>query len=72
VYAEWIAACKGGTPAGSTFDGHAGGLTSMVLLGCLAVRLGRTLEVNAETGQVTNVKAPEEYVRPSYRSGWTL
>lgn len=72
VYAEWIAACKGGAPAGSTFDGHAGGLTSMVLLGCLAVRLGRTLEVNPETGQVTNVKAPEEYVRPSYRSGWTL
>src|SRR5207244_2843756 len=41
VYAEWIAACKGGAPTGSTFDGHAGGLTSMVRLGCLAVRLGR-------------------------------
>src|SRR2546429_9595758 len=29
VYPEWIAACKGGTPAGPTFDGDAGGLTSM-------------------------------------------
>src|SRR5438067_13717439 len=72
VYPEWIAACKGGTPAGSTFDGHAGGLTSMVLLGCLAVRLGRVLEINPENGQVTNVRVPEEYVRPTYRSGWTL
>src|SRR5437667_35922 len=72
VYPEWIAACKGGTPAGSTFDGHAGGLTSMVLLGCLAVRLGRVLEINPENGQVTNARVPEEYVRPTYRSGWTL
>src|SRR5207247_1545588 len=72
VYPEWIAACKGGTPAGSTFDGHAGGLTSMVLLGCLAVRLGRVLEINPENGQVTNARVPEEYVRPTYRSAWTL
>src|SRR5205809_1128615 len=72
VYPEWIAACKGGTPAGSTFDGHAGGLTSMVLLGCLAVRLGRVLEIHPENGQVTNVRVPEECVRPTYRSGWTL
>jgi hypothetical protein len=72
VYAEWIAACKGGAPAGSTFDGHAGGLTSMVLLGCLAVRLARTLELHPETGQVTNVKVPDEYVRPPYRTGWSL
>ncbi len=72
VYAEWIAACKGGSPAGSTFDGHAGGLTSMVLLGCLAVRLGRALEVNPENGQVTNVSIPDEYVHPHYRSGWSL
>ncbi len=72
VYAEWIAACKGGPPAGSTFDGHAGGLTSMVLLGCLAVRLGRALEINPETGQVTNVAIPDEYIHPHYRSGWSL
>ena len=44
----------------------------MVLLGCLAVRLGRVLEINPENGQVTNVRVPEEYVRPAYRSGWTL
>ena len=72
VYAEWIAACKGGPPAGSTFDGHAGGLSSMVLLGCLAVRLGRALEINPENGQVTNVSIPDEFIHPRYRSGWSL
>jgi predicted dehydrogenase len=72
VYAEWIAACKGGPPAGSAFDTHAGPLTEMVLLGNLAIRTGRTLELNPETGEVTNVKIPDEYLMPRYRTGWTL
>jgi len=72
VYAEWIAACKGGPPAGSAFDTHAGPLTEMVLLGNLAIRTGRTLELNPETGQVTNVKIPDEYLMPRYRTGWSL
>src|SRR5205823_5937344 len=53
------------------FD-QGGGLSSMVLLGCLAVRLGRPLEVNPENGQVTNVTIPDEYIHPHYRSGWSL
>ncbi|HEU5259844.1 MAG TPA: Gfo/Idh/MocA family oxidoreductase [Gemmatimonadales bacterium] len=72
VYAEWIAACKGGPPAGSNFADHAGPLTEMVLLGNLAVRAGQVLETDPETGQVRNVKLPDEYMRPTYRSGWTL
>jgi predicted dehydrogenase len=72
VYAEWIEACKGGPPARSSFDGHAGHLTEMVLLGCLAVRAGRTLEVDPGTGRVTNVELPREWVEPVYREGWSL
>ncbi len=72
VYAEWIAAAKGGPPAGSAFDTHAGPLTEMVLLGNLAIRTGRTLELNPETGEVTNVKIPEEYLMPRYRAGFSL
>lgn len=72
VYAEWIAACKGGQPAGSNFAEHAGPLTEMVLLGNLAVRTGRTLELNPSTGQITNATIPEEYLRPTYREGWSL
>jgi predicted dehydrogenase len=71
VYAEWIAACKGGTAAGSNFPDHSGPLTEMVLLGNLAVRAGRTLELNAN-GDVTNVRIPEEWTKPVYRTGWRL
>ncbi|HEX9631407.1 MAG TPA: hypothetical protein VGA02_03000, partial [Gemmatimonadales bacterium] len=72
VYPEWIAACKGGPAAGSSFAEHAGPLTEMVLLGNLAVRVGRTLEINPQTGDVTNTAIPEDYIRPQYRAGWSL
>ncbi len=72
VYDEWIAACKGGAPAGSPFDGHAGGLTEMVLLGVLAVRMNRVLEIDRATGAVTNATVPAEWVTPIYRKGWTM
>ncbi len=71
VYAEFIAAAKGGPAAGSTFDGHAGPLTEMVLLGDLAVRTGRTIEVDSQ-GKVTTSGIPGEYIQPVYRKGWTL
>jgi len=72
VYQEWIRACKGGPPAGSNFAGHAGPLTQMVLLGNLAIRMNQPLDLNPDTGQVTNATVPEEFVRSDYRSGWSL
>jgi predicted dehydrogenase len=72
VYDEWIAACKGGPPANSAFDTYSGAFTETVMLGCLAVRMGRTLEINPATGQITNVQVPAEYIQPTYRTGWSL
>jgi len=72
VYAEWIRACKGGAAAGSSFAEHAGPLTKMVLLGNLAIRMNQRLELNPATGEVTNAKVPEEWVKPAYRAGWEL
>jgi predicted dehydrogenase len=72
VYDEFIEACKGGPPALSSFDGYAGGLTEMVLLGCLSIRAGQTLQIDPATGNVTNMTLPEEWITPKYRSGWTL
>jgi predicted dehydrogenase len=71
-YAEWIAACKGGPPAGSNFADLAGPLTEMVLLGNLAVRTGQALDVDPRTGEVKNAAIPEDYVKPTYRPGWSL
>src|SRR3989441_730571 len=71
VHAEWIAACKGGAPTNSGFADYSGPLTEMVLLGCLAVRAGRTLELNPETGEITNMRLPDEWITPVYRTGWS-
>jgi len=72
VYAEWIRAMKGGAPNLSTFDGHAGPLTEMVLLGCLAVRSGQPLDVDPNTGQVSGATISDGWVHPVPRSGWSF
>jgi predicted dehydrogenase len=72
VYEEWIGACKNGGKAGSDFTDHAGPLTEMVLLGNLAVRAAKVLEIDPRTGQVTNTEIPKEYVDSEYREGWDV
>lgn len=72
VYAEWIAACKGGTQPGSSFAGHAGPLTEMVLLGNLAVRAARPIEVDPETGAVKTAGIPDTWVKPVMKEGWGM
>jgi predicted dehydrogenase len=73
VYAEWIQAITGKGPApNSSFDGHAGHLTEMVLLGNLAIRSGRVVELDPATGAVKNLNLPPEMITSPYRAGWTL
>ncbi len=72
VYGEWIDAIKGGTQPGSNFASYAGPLTEMIVLGNLAVRMGRTLELDAESGAITNTTVPAELITPIYRPGWSL
>ncbi|MGQ0647651.1 MAG: Gfo/Idh/MocA family protein [Gemmatimonadaceae bacterium] len=72
VYKEWIASIKGGTQPGSSFAGHAGPLTEMIVLGNLAVRSGRAIELDPETGTVKTQGIPSEWMMPSYRAGWSL
>jgi predicted dehydrogenase len=72
VYAEWIDACRAGKQGGSSFAGHAGPLTEMIALGNLAVRAGRTIELDPSTGAVKSPTIPDEWVTPVYRSGWSL
>ncbi|MEP6590263.1 MAG: Gfo/Idh/MocA family oxidoreductase [Gemmatimonadota bacterium] len=71
VYAEWINAITGKGPAPmSNFAGHSGPLTEMVLLGCVAVRAGRALEMNPDGSIKTAL--PPEFITPKYRTGWKL
>ncbi|MBI2435772.1 MAG: Gfo/Idh/MocA family oxidoreductase [Candidatus Hydrogenedentes bacterium] len=70
-HAEWIEACKGGSPARSNFD-FAGPLTEAVLLGTVAVRTRKHLEWDSEKLEVTNVPEAARYIRKQYRKGWSV
>lgn len=68
---EWVAACKGGKPAGSNFE-FASLMTQVVLLGNVALRAGEQLQWDGQNMKVTNVAAANEYLHRPYREGWTL
>ena len=77
-YKEWIAACKGGPPAGSNFD-WAGPLAEIVLLGNVALRVQLREEVTFKTLRwdpvqlrFSNSEEANKYVRREYRQGWSL
>ncbi len=77
-YEEWIAACKGGDPAGSCFD-FAGPLTEAVLLGNIALRKSlrekltrQSLEWDSDNLKITNLPEANEYIHCPYREGWAL
>lgn len=68
---EWVRAIMGGAAPMSNFD-YAGTMTEAMLLGNVAVRLGKTVEYDGDTGTVTNVPEAAEIIRGSYRKGWEL
>ena len=68
---EFIAAAKGGPPAGAQFD-YAGPMTEAILLGNLALRLGKTIHWNASNLTASGVPEADEYIRREYRQGWEV
>ncbi len=71
--AEWVRAIREGDPAiaRSNFS-YAATLTEAMLLGNVAVRMGRPIEYDAGSGRVTNAPEAARFVRPEYRKGWEL
>ncbi len=68
---EWIHACKTGEPTLCNFD-YSGALVEHNLLGTVAFRTGKRLEWDAEHLQATNCPGADQFIRKSYREGWTL
>jgi len=68
---EWIAAIKGGPKALSNFD-YAAMLTETILLGNIAVKLGKKLEWDGPSLTVKNVKEAADLINPPRRKGWEL
>jgi predicted dehydrogenase len=68
---EWIAACKGGGPTGTSFD-YSGPLTEVVLLGNVALHSGRKIVWDAANMRSAEGPLDDPYVRREYRAGWSL
>jgi hypothetical protein len=68
---EWIEACKGNGKPLSNFD-YAGPFTETVLLGTLAVRLGKKFTWNSAELKAINTPEADAFIRREYRTGWQL
>ena len=77
---DWIDACKGksnsvvhGTSAKTHCDfDYSGTMIEQMLLGLVAHRVGKRIEYDPATGRVTNMAEANDYLKRTYRSGWTL
>lgn len=70
-YAEWIHAAKTGGESLCNFN-YSGKLIEHNLLGNVAHRVGKKLEYDATTGQVTNSPEAAQYMAKEYRDGWSV
>ena len=70
-HAEWIKACKEGTPTTCNFD-YSGALTETVLLGNVAYRAQSELVWDAAQLKATNCPAADRFIRKKYRTGWEV
>ena len=68
---EWVESCRGGAKALSSFD-YAGPFTEAIVLGTLAIRLGKKIEWDTKKLKVTNVPEADALIRSEYRKGWSL
>jgi hypothetical protein len=68
---EWIAACKGGPTPYSNFD-IAAYLTEIILLGCVALRVGKKLDWDGPKMRATNAPEADQFIKRQYRKGFNL
>jgi hypothetical protein len=70
---EWIDACKAGQPemamAGFWYSGP---FTESLLVGNLAVRLGKRVEWDSKTMRSPNCPEADNYITKFYRAGFDL
>lgn len=70
-HAEWIKACKDGSPTTCNFD-YSGALSETVLLGNVAYRAQKPLEWDAATLTAKNAPEAAKLISKEYRSGWEI
>jgi predicted dehydrogenase len=70
---EWVQAIKAGKPeiAMSNFD-YAAMLTETILLGNVAMRVGKKFDWDGPDFKITSDSSANQYLHYEYRKGWTL
>jgi predicted dehydrogenase len=68
---EWASACRGNGTTQSPFS-YAAVLTESLLLGNVALRTGKTINWNRETMRAVDCPEADVFIRPEFRTGWTL
>ena len=71
-YQEWVAACRGGPPAGANFVDHAALVTEVCLLGNIAVRSQKKLRWDGANFRFANDPAANRMLQRPYRQGWSF
>jgi len=70
-HGEWLAAIRGMGKPGSNF-GYASVLTESLLLGNVALRVGKKIEWDAQNMRAVNAPEADQYIKPQFRAGWSL
>jgi len=68
-YESFLRACRGENTTNSRFS-VSGPLSQMLVLGCLAQRLGGTLEFDRTTKKITNNALANSLLKDNVRKGW--
>jgi hypothetical protein len=68
---DWVRNAKAGTKSGADFS-YSGPLSEVCVLGNVATRVDTRIEWDAENMKVTNHDKANQYVRKTYRKGWSL
>jgi predicted dehydrogenase len=68
---EWVAACGGEGKTLSNF-GYAASLTEALLVGNLALRVGKNIEWDSVHMLAPRCSEADQFIRPQFRAGWAL
>lgn len=69
---EWIAACKDGPASLCNFVDFGAQITEVMLLGNLALLVGKNIEWDAKTMTAKNCPEAAPFITPTYRDGWQI
>ena len=72
IYGEWFEAVTGGEVPSEHWPDCAVPLSELVLLGCVAVRVGGYLKWDGPNMRFTNSDDANQLVKPDYQNGWNL